>query len=242
MLVSLADEYADLGVFSRASALYARARQRGPLPLPAWGRNALVCLEQGDRAGYRAFCRTLLDGHLKVKTPQEAEFIAKICTLGPEANDDLERAVAVAQYAVERATPFERPRRSVYPGGHRLQGRTAHTNALVHLNESIAAKRPRSLRVLLFLGMAHHRLGHTLDARRYYKEASRPVVALAADERPISWPDRVEYQILRREAEAVIFYDPIFPADPFAPDRRAAAGAHRDGPREGPCGPIRDEP
>ena len=64
-----------------------------------------MCLEQGDRAGYRAVCRALLDGHLKVETPEEAEIIAKICALGPEATDDLERAVALAQYAVERAAP-----------------------------------------------------------------------------------------------------------------------------------------
>ena len=75
----------------------------------------------------------------------------------------------------------------------------------MQLKESVAAKGGwRAKRDLLFLGMAHHRLGHTLDARRCLNEASRPVVALRAEERPISWPDRLEYQILRREAEAVI--------------------------------------
>jgi hypothetical protein len=184
----------------------------------------LICLEQGDRAGYRAVCHALLDGDPKVKSPQEAEIIAKICALGPEAADDLERAVALAQYAVERAAPFEKPAAQSTLGAILYRaGRAPDT--LVHLNESIAAKGGwREQRVMWFLGMAHHRLGHTLDARRCLNEASRPIVALVANERPISWPDRLEYQILRREAEAVILYDSIFPADPFAPDRRAPAG------------------
>jgi len=242
MLVSLADEYAALEHFSRASALYAKARQPGPLPLPAWGRNALVCLEQGDRAGYRAVCRALLDGHLNAKTPQEAVNIAKICALGPEATDDLERAVALAQYAVKSSAPAERPAAQCALGAILYRAGCA-PDALVQLNESIVANQgPSALRVLLFLGMAHHRLGHTLDARRCLNEASRPVVAPRAEERPISWPERLEYQILRREAEALILYDPIFPADPFAPDRRAAAGARRDVRREGPSGPIGGEP
>src|SRR5262249_1604558 len=109
MLVSLADEYAKWGRLSQASALYAKARQRGPVPLPAWGRNALVRLGEGDHTSDRAHCRGLLDAHAKVKTPQEAEFIAKICALGPDATEDLHRAVDLAEFAVKRAAPFERP-------------------------------------------------------------------------------------------------------------------------------------
>ncbi len=224
MLASLADEYADLGQLSRASALYARARRSGPLPLPAWGRNALVCLEQGDRAGYRAVCRALLDGHPKVETAQEAEFIAKTCSLGPEAADDLEPLIALARYAVERSAPFERPVSQCTLGAILYRAGRA-SDALVLLNEAIAAKQGRrSARDLLFLGMAHHRLGNALDARRCFIEASRPISTLPADERPVSWSDRLEYQILLREAEAVIIDDPNFPTDPFTPDRGAAAG------------------
>jgi tetratricopeptide (TPR) repeat protein len=233
LLVSLAEEYAALGHFSRASALYAKARRSGHLPLPAWGPNALICLEQGDDAGYRAVCRALLDGHLKVETRREAEILAKICTLGPEATDDLERAVALAQDAVERAVPSGRSAAECTLGAILYRAGRA-PEALVHLNESIAAKGGRrEQRALWFLGMVHQRLGHTLDARRCLNEASRPIGALRAEERPISWPDRVEYQILRREAEAVISDDPIFPADPLAPDRRSARQAPPGRPFKG---------
>jgi WD40 repeat protein len=234
MLVPLADQYADLGHFSRASALYAKARQLDLLPLPAWWRNALLCLELGDGAGYRAVCRALLDSRPKVNTPEEAEFIAEICALGPTAPHELERAVALVQHAVERATPYLRHATQCTLGAVLYRAGRA-PDALAHLNESLALKGGRSaLRVLLFLAMAHHRLGHTLDARRCLKEATRLIVALADDQRPISWPDRVEYQILRREAEALILYDPVFPADPFAPGRGATTFAARIRPGERP--------
>jgi WD40 repeat protein/tetratricopeptide (TPR) repeat protein len=221
MLFSLADEYADLGHSSQAAVLYAKARQVGPIPLTAWRRNALVCLERGDRAGYRAVCRALLDDHSKRNTSQEAEIIARICTLGPDATDELERAVPLVQYAVERSHAAPSTLGAILYRAGRV------TDALLCLNESIAAKQGvKALRDLLFLAMAHHRLGHTLDARRCLKEALPPIVTLRAEERPISWPDRVEYQILQREAEALILYDPIFPADPFAPDRNPTQGAH----------------
>jgi WD40 repeat protein/tetratricopeptide (TPR) repeat protein len=224
MLVSIADEYADLGRFSQASALYAKARRLGPLPLPAWGRNALMCVGQGDRAGYRAVCRALLDDHREVIAPQEAEHIAKICALGPDATDDLERTVALARYAAERAAPFERHAAQCTLGAILYRAGRA-PDALVQLNESIAAKGGwREQRVLLFQGMAHQRLGHTLEARRSLAEASRPIVALRAEERPNSWPDRLEYEILRREAESVILGSPPAASSPAAstPTEKAA--------------------
>jgi hypothetical protein len=89
--------------------------------------------------------------------------------------------------------------------------------------------------------MVHQQLGHTVDARRCMNEASRPIGGPATEERAIPWPDRLEYQILRLEAEAVISYDPIFPADPFAQNRRAAAGARPDVLRGGTTGAIRGE-
>jgi hypothetical protein len=71
---------------------------------------------------------------------------------------------------------------------------------------------------------ANHRLGHALDARLSLEEASRPIVALRAEERPNSWPDRLEYEILRREAESVILGSPPAASSPPAstPTEKAA--------------------
>jgi tetratricopeptide (TPR) repeat protein len=62
-----------------------------------------------------------------------------------------------------------------------------------------------------FLALTRHRLGHNDDARR--------ALARLRDRQPSTHPaafwDELEISLLRSEAEAVILYDPIFPADPF---------------------------
>ena len=75
----------------------------------------------------------------------------------------------------------------------------------MRLEESVAAKQGgRAIRDRLFLAMAQHRLGRAAEAERTFDEATRRTSSQGADDRPISWPDRVEYEVLRREAEALI--------------------------------------
>jgi len=47
--------------------------------------------------------------------------------------------------------------------------------------------------------------------------ATRPIGGPEAEDRPISWTDRLEDPILRHEADALILPDPISPPNPFAP-------------------------
>jgi hypothetical protein len=73
------------------------------------------------------------------------------------------------------------------------------------------------------LAMAHHRLGHADEARRFLAKAHdtrgdpardikpREVMSLQAE-----WFDRAEFQLLLREAEELIL-GPSFPDDPFQP-------------------------
>jgi WD40 repeat protein/tetratricopeptide (TPR) repeat protein/tRNA A-37 threonylcarbamoyl transferase component Bud32 len=203
ILIALADEHAALGRWARAAALYAEARRRGPVPLPAWVRGALVDLEVGDPAGYRSLCRALLGRHSKVETPEEAEFIARACALGPEATDDLQAAVDLAELAVGRCAPAERPDVLCTLGAIRYRaGRVP--DALARLEESVAAKPGRRVIRDLFLAMAQHRLGGAAEAQRTFDEATRRIGSLRGDDTPMSWPDWVEIEVLRREAQALI--------------------------------------
>ena len=65
--------------------------------------------------------------------------------------------------------------------------------------------------------MAHHCLGHPQEARFWLDKlrAFRPSPTDYPDRTDYIWSD-VEIRVLLREAEALIVYDPIFPADPFA--------------------------
>jgi hypothetical protein len=70
------------------------------------------------------------------------------------------------------------------------------------------------------LAMAHHRLGQHEEARRWLDRSrdGRPDDANTprrANDPDAFWED-LEIRLLVREAEAVILYDSIFPADPFA--------------------------
>jgi tetratricopeptide (TPR) repeat protein len=77
-----------------------------------------------------------------------------------------------------------------------------------------------------FLAMAHQRLGHEAEARCAL-DAARPFfdllgLSLVTRDSPrgelmgYGWTEWVVATIVRHEAEALIVYDPIFPADPFA--------------------------
>jgi hypothetical protein len=70
----------------------------------------------------------------------------------------------------------------------------------------------------VFLAMAHHRLGHHDEARRW--------LGRFRDRRSEFTPNMFWYErairllairLLRAEAEAMVLWDPIFPADPLAP-------------------------
>ena len=63
-----------------------------------------------------------------------------------------------------------------------------------------------------FLALAHHRLRHREEARSWLARL-RDYQATAD---PASFWSELGIRVLRSEAEAVVLYDPIFPADPFA--------------------------
>jgi hypothetical protein len=73
--------------------------------------------------------------------------------------------------------------------------------------------------------MIHSGLGHTSEARRSLQQADQWIAK--ADNAPSGteqegprWSNLTEKPtilLLRREAEAVLPFDPVFPAEPFAP-------------------------
>ena len=71
----------------------------------------------------------------------------------------------------------------------------------------------------LFLAMAYQRLGQPGPARQHLLSATEEIRRYLGSDREIpahgNWHDILRFQILRREAEALIL-DSAFPADPFA--------------------------
>jgi hypothetical protein len=86
--------------------------------------------------------------------------------------------------------------------------------AVRRLEEGIKERKGESSEAdWVFLAMAHHRLGHHDQARRWLDRF--PV--RGPDPDPSAFWGELEIRLLRAEAEAVVLSDPIFPADPFAP-------------------------
>lgn len=64
----------------------------------------------------------------------------------------------------------------------------------------------------VYRSLAHIRLGDRGEARRWLDKSREGVVARST----VAVWDELELRLLQTESEAVILYDPIFPADPFA--------------------------
>src|SRR5205807_850000 len=78
-----------------------------------------------------------------------------------------------------------------------------------------------------FLAMAHQRLGHGEEARRWLSEAVRVADQELAAKSPPPWNRRVTLQILRREAEGLIGRSPL----PGPPPPNPAGFSRRTGGR-----------
>src|SRR5262249_43054122 len=102
-----------------------------------------------------------------------------------------------------------------YRAGHLGEaiGRLEESNAGVWSQEGKAQNG-------LLLAMAHQRLGHVSLARAVLDEVRTRWGGTPATEADgaVTMPatDWLSLQLLRREAETLILYDPVFPNDPFA--------------------------
>jgi WD40 repeat protein/tetratricopeptide (TPR) repeat protein len=210
-LLHLANRSALAGRWVEAADRFARARRAGSIPGAAWEQDALACLLAGDVPGYRAVCADRLDRlDAGAMTPGLANEAAWLCALGPVGPGLGERAVALAERALASLPPGSpaAARHGVFNTyGAALYRAGRHHQAIACLREGIAADGRQDLpQDWLFLAMAYHRLGDRDEARRWLDR----LPGLGATSDP-------EVEVLRREAEALIRLDPIFPADePFA--------------------------
>jgi tetratricopeptide (TPR) repeat protein len=183
---------------------------------------ASVVLFNGDREEYRRGCRRLLERFGPTSDRLSRLHLAITLGLGEDAVDDWNRVVRMTQEAVE-----EYPTKASY---------LYHDVALVCLRSGRFEAALRALDESDRLGSSWlartlndpvraivcHRLGRHAEARSALEKARQ-----WADQNEKKGPPDVtgtldyvgnwyRHLILLREAEALIVYDPVFPADPFA--------------------------
>jgi tetratricopeptide (TPR) repeat protein len=204
------EELARLGRSADAAAAFDEAVATGARHLDAHARRVLLRLALGDETAYGEACRRLLRMfEASELAPSAANRIAWACALGPGAVIDYARVVHLAELAVA-SRPF----------GYRLNTLGAILYRASRFEEAVRQLR-RSVEVhgadgspfdALFLAMAHYQLGHVEEARRWLRLGTTidPIAMRTPGARgDTSWIPRLELEILRREASAMI--EPIRP-------------------------------
>jgi serine/threonine protein kinase len=197
--------YAGLGEWDKAAADLTTAIALGSNDvLRVCCPLALAHLGAGRTNEYRSLCERMLER-------SESHWVVGVCTLAPDAVADRSRLVRIAEKLVaQEPTNVD----FITTLGLALYRKGDLASAARRLKVSVRSGAPlHDIQASkLVLAMSYQRLGRGSEAHQLFQEVTRWVETNAED----FWAYRVGLQLLHREAEAVILYDPIFPADPFA--------------------------
>jgi serine/threonine protein kinase/WD40 repeat protein len=219
-----AEADARAGRWAEAAAGFARAIELGADGLETWHRHLLVQVRMGDLRGYRRNCKALLE-RFRSDDASTRNLVNWCCALGPGAVPDLaERAGEVsALVARDRGEPnFQNTL------GAALYRAGRFAESLRPLNTAIALEGGGGLPYdWLFLAMAHHRLGNAAGAKVWLAKAAHWLELADAGKvqsrwvkLPLPWDQRLELEILAREASTILRESgPDLPADVFADPR-----------------------
>jgi tetratricopeptide (TPR) repeat protein len=189
-----------------------------------WYLAAVVAARSADPGRHRRLCRLMLDRFQKSEDPEIAERTARSCLLLPTFGPEQEEACRLAGRAAATATGEDKPWAqsakglAEYRSGNFARALATFEQAHVALGGS----GPRYLEVPAgcVRAMALLRLGRLDAARAALSKVSTvyrsiPPETIARDLSP-GWTSSLICEILYCEAEALIIFDPLFPADPFA--------------------------
>jgi len=175
-------------------------------------RQILTLVAAGDFDRQRRACFNLLD-RFRNTDPFNANNVARSCALAPGSAAFHEDLVRLAEIAEQGLSGEEWKQDVLKTLGAVLYRAGRFEDAIRRLEEGIRFRKGESLpQDWAFLSMAHGRLGHHDEARRWLDRFR----SYQPNADPNRFWEELEVRLLRTEADAVVVYDPIFPADPFA--------------------------
>ena len=203
-----------------------------PFALDAWDGYAELCLFLGEPDEYRRARKVLLENVKPGGQPRDAERVGRACLLLPGSEEEMKRATALVDFAVESGRKSQE-----WTYWYFLFAKALADYRAGRFDEATAILKGATSKVLVpgpqvLLAMTQHRLGHREDAL-----ATLAATTPALDWRPTQVRDRETwiYQALRREAEALILPDlPALLSGDLQPQPAGAPGPHRVVPGEGP--------
>jgi Flp pilus assembly protein TadD len=160
--------------------------------------HALLRLYRADAKGYRQACATLLERWGSAKDPGILNSVAWTCALAANAVTDLGPVVRLAEKAVKGRPTDPNVLNTL---GAILYRAGRCEEAVKRLKEAIAKSPTKkgSAAGWLFLALAQQKLGQTDEANRCLARARELLKA-----KGIPWNQRLELQVLHREAEALL--------------------------------------
>jgi serine/threonine protein kinase/WD40 repeat protein/tetratricopeptide (TPR) repeat protein len=204
----LGAEHAEAGRWNEAADAYARAAALRPGDRTVWHRHLLLRLKQGDLDGYRRGCaeaRARLAGDAGRNAINDRTWF---CTLGPDVSD-LGALIGPAA-ALASAHPDDYAAQNtlgalLYRAGQYEEASTALEEAIRRHGQGGTALDD------IFLAMARHHLGRDDESRLllaraddWIRRAEAGQVGLPAIPAPLPWEVRLELDLLRSEADALV--------------------------------------
>ncbi len=164
----------------------------------------------GDNAAYEKFCRELAGRAGQPQDEFAAFIMARVCALGPCKAVDRETVLGwVEKTGVTEAAAY---RLHVLGLAYYRAGK--YEQAIQYLEKSNANNWTDPARSMnwLVLAMAYHQL-HNVDQSEQSLKTAHDLIALAAPKQPggpvdLFAPDWIEYQVLSREADALLHASP----------------------------------
>ena len=185
------------GEFQEFRDAWEKELERNPPEHEAWYGYAELCLFLGMEDAYRRNRTAILDRFGKTTNPVIAERTARACLLIPATGTELEQAAALAERAVTLGKQH-----GYYP--YFMAAKALAEYRLGRFESAIEWGGKAEVRgiapTLLVLAMAHERLGHKDEARKFLTEA-----LTFYDWNNIEW--RRIILPLRHEAAALLNFD-----------------------------------
>jgi tetratricopeptide (TPR) repeat protein len=204
----------------RAAGDFARAFELEPTNTNLARHSAVQLLEAGDVSGYRRACQRIPHTGQPVGASHSSHDWVMALVLRRDSLDDWQPVIAQAE-KMRAAEPQHAWIHHALAGVYFRAGR--YQDALQALNEADRWSWPASVVNGFLRSIVLARLGRMEDARSELAKAVRWTEQnLPAGPFPQwvgHWWDWYTLVNYRREAESLILYDPVFPANPFAVTR-----------------------
>jgi eukaryotic-like serine/threonine-protein kinase len=192
----------ELGHWKEASADFAEVVRRASDKAEAWSLYAVLRLREGDHAGYRRACAALLQQSQAATQAKDriAYLTAWTCVLSADSGIQGKQLVELAKQAVERGPDNPNYLCTLSAALFRA-GDLPSAARQLNQAQILHGRRP-CVREWLWLALVRQRMGDSDEARRWFKKAT---AALAApDFAALPWVQRLQLELLRREAEGLV--------------------------------------